>query len=130
MLKKYMSKENVNSVLLAIFLVGLLMVLYSAYQYFDIENQFDDIAEQRSEIGEAAQLSYDAGDRSASIPLASSDIALRRRHNALVDDQDNAIKRAGVGIVMIAASWIVFDLVKSRRKKAGLSTGESIEKPT
>lgn len=122
MLKKYMNKENINSFLLAIFLIGLFLVFYSTYQYFDIENQFADIAKQRSEIGEAAQQLQDTGSTSAGIPLASKDIELRRRHNALIDDQDNAIKRAGVGIVMIAASWMAFDLVLSRRRKTAVST--------
>jgi hypothetical protein len=122
MLKKYMTKESTNSFLLAIFLIGLFLMLYSTYQYFDIENQFADIAKQRSEIGEAVQQLQDTGNTSAGVPLASKDIELRRRHNALVGDQDNTIKSAGVGIVMIAASWMAFDLVRSRRRKTAVPT--------
>jgi hypothetical protein len=129
MLKKYTIKEVANSILLAIFLIGLLLMLYSTYQYFDIENQFADIAEERAEIGEAAQQFQDTGNTTGGIPLASRDLELRSQHNELVNDQDNAVKRGGLGIVLLAASWIIFDLVKSRRKKADLPTEESIEKP-
>ena len=129
MLKKYTIKEVANSILLAIFLIGLMLMLYSTYQYFDIENQFADIAEERAEIGEAAQQFQDTGNTTGGIPLASRDLELRSQHNELVNDQDNAVKRGGLGIVLLAASWIIFDLVKSRRKKTGLPTEETIEKP-
>ena len=122
MLRKYKIKEIINSTLLAILLIGLFLTLYSTYQYFDIENQFTDIAEQRAEIGDTAQQLQDAGDTSSGVPLASRDIELRRRHNALIDDQNNAIKRAGAGIVMIAACWITFDRLRSRRQKAAVPT--------
>lgn len=114
--------EIVNSTLLALFIVGLALIVYNTYRYFDIDNQLDDIAEQRAALQTEVQALQEAGDSSAGIPLAGQEMQLRREHNALVADQTTAVRSIGVGIAIIAVSWIGFDFVKSRRRKHNLAT--------
>ena len=121
-MKKLKLQEIGNATLLALFIIGLALILYSSYQYFDIGNQLDDVAGQRAELQEAAQALQNSGDSSAGIPLVGQDVQLRREHNALVADRTSAVKSIGFGIAIIAISWIAFDFVKSRRRKPGLST--------
>jgi hypothetical protein len=118
--KNLKSQETVNAMLLALFIVGLALIVYSTYRYFDINNQLDDIADQRAGLQVEAQALQDSGDSSAGVPLVGQDVQLRREHNALVADQTSAVRSIGVGIAIIAISWIAFDFVKSRRRKHGL----------
>ena len=121
-MKKINLQEIVNSTLLALFIIGLALSLYSTYRYFDINNQLGDVAAQRAELQEAAQALQDTGDSSGGVALAGQDLQLRREHNALVADQTTAVRSIGVGIAIIAISWIAFDFFRSRRRKLGLST--------
>jgi len=117
-LKKINLQEIVNSTLLALFIIGLALSLYSTYRYFDIDKQLADVDEQRNALEEEVQALQGSGDPSAGVPLAGQDVQLRREHNALVADQTTAVRSIGVGIAIIAVSWIAFDFVKSRRSKA------------
>ena len=128
MLKKLKSRETTNSVLLAFFLVGLGLVLYSTYQYFDTRKQLADIDEQREQIGLAVQEYQDSGDTSGGVALAGTDVQLRRQRNELIGDQNTAIKSIGVGIVIIAVCWLIFDVVRSHRRKVGRPVKDSAEK--
>ena len=117
-MKKINLQEIVNSTLLALFIIGLALSLYSTYRYFDIDKQLADVDEQRNALEEEVQALQGSGDPSAGVPLAGQDVQLRREHNALVADQTTAVRSIGVGIAIIAVSWIAFDFVKSRRSKA------------
>lgn len=120
-MKQLNLREIVNTTLMALAIVGLLLIAYNTYQYFDINNQLDDIADQRAALQDEAQAIQDAGDSAAGVPLVGRDVQLRRQHNDLVADQTTAVRSIGVGIAIIAISWIAFDFFRSRRKKLGLS---------
>lgn len=116
-MKTVLSKENVNTLLLAIMLVGLGLAIYSTYQYLDYRNQIADIDEQRDAIRKEAEIIASGQTVGSATPLAGRDIVLRRERNDLVNDQNAAMRRAGVGLAVIAIGWLAFDFVRSWRRK-------------
>ncbi len=113
-MRSLFTKENMRVLLLAVILVGLGLAIYSTYQYVDYRNQIKKIDEQRDAVRKEAELLASGEVTGSATPLAGRDIVLRRERNDLITDQNAAMRRAGVGLAMLAAGWLLFDFVRQR----------------
>lgn len=112
---KFLTKENLNALIFAIILCGIGLAAYSGYQYLDYRSQIADIDEKRDSIAKEAQ---SIETTTQITPIAGRDIVLRRERIDLVNDQNDAVRRVGIGVALIAAGWLVWDFARSRRAKS------------
>ncbi|MBZ0308431.1 MAG: hypothetical protein K8I82_20365 [Anaerolineae bacterium] len=113
-MRTLLSKENMRVLFLAVILVGLGLAIHSTYQYVDYRRQIEKIDEQRDTLRKEAELLASGEVTGAATPLAGRDIALRRERSDLTANQNAAMRRAGVGLALLAAGWLLLDFVRQR----------------
>ena len=114
MKKKYI--QYLRNITLILFAFGIVLAGYGAYQYYTTDQRINEIEDERRAVEEKLQSvdpEYLASVNPA--PIAGKDIQLRRELNQKYIERDEGIKMAGIGIVLVALSWIIRDLGVTRR---------------
>lgn len=103
--------------ILILFAFGVVLGGYGAYQYYVSDQRIDEIEAERRETEETLR-SIDPEFLSGinPTPIAGQDIQRRRELNEKYAQRDDATKIVGVGIALVAFSWIMRDIVMARLK--------------
>lgn len=110
--------SQLSYILLILVVVGAGVIAFSVYEFITAENRRNEIQDERDEL-QATFLEVQAsGDSTTLVPLGIRTEALRQEDNDLISQQNSALRRGGVGLVLIALAWLSYDWRRAKQKKA------------